>query len=172
METLDQGLATALVLLGIAAMLFGVAALWRSVSDAKAHQQALALDRESHEMALGDRVAQERSQRELLLALIPAGTALLGHWLGARSTPPPPAPYSAPCMGCIPKPPRPEPPPLDEDDDGTIELDLRSLLDAAMELGIDRWLANLTRGTKANQAEAPEDDDDPEPTPSVVPGMS
>ena len=173
METLDQGLAAALVLVGLAAMLFGVAALWRSVANGKAHQQELQLERESHDLAferMRDRAARHRGQNDLMLALIPAGTALLGHWLGRRSLQPMPDPYLAP-WGCIPKPPPPVAPPFNDDDDDTVELDLRSLLDAATELGLDRWLTNLMRNAKASEATATEDDD-PEPTPSVAPGMS
>ncbi|MCX4239081.1 hypothetical protein [Paraliomyxa miuraensis] len=164
METLDQGLAAALVLLGIAAMLYGVATLWRSVTDAKAQQQVLALDKESREMAFEDRVTRERSQRELIQALIPAGTALVGHWLGRQSLPTPPDPLAAPCVGCIPKPPP-------NHDDGTIEIDLHSLVDALGEIGFYRWLETQKYGATANAAEAAEHDD-LEPTPDVVPGMS
>lgn len=172
METLDQGLATALVLVGLAAMLFGVAALWRAVANAKAHQQELRLEQEAHERAserFRERATRDRGQSDLLLALIPAGTALLGHWLGRQSLPPSLDPYPAPCLDCIPRPPRPMPSPLDDDE--TIEIDLRSLLDAFAELGFDRWLANLMRSAKASPAQAPVDDD-PEPTPGVAPGMS
>ena len=169
MEPLHQGLSTALVLLGIAALLFGVSALWRSVSNAKAHQQELLLEREAHERAserFRERAERDRGQNDLLLALIPAGTALLGHWLGRRSLPSSIDPYPEPCTGYIPKPPRPM-----DDDRQIIELDLRELLDAVMELGVEKWLADLRPNAQADDDAAPVDDQ-PEPTPSVAQAVS
>lgn len=160
MEALHQGASTALVLVGLAALLYGLGALWRAVSQARAEQQDLALERD-----LRERVAQHRREqaedarrvREMLFALVPAATTALGHWLGSRSAqrtqhardlPGPPG-----CAGCI---PRPMPPfaPVEDDDDTHVELDLESLLDALSEPDLGHWLASTMRAAKARRAPA------------------
>lgn len=162
MEALHQGASTALVLVGLAALLYGLGALWRAVSQARAEQQDLALERDMRE-----RVAQHRREqaedarraREMLFALVPAATTALGHWLGSRSAQSTqnardlPGPLG--CGGCI---PRPMPPfaPVD-DDDTHVELDLESLLDALSESDFGDWLASKMRAAKARRA--PADDD-------------
>lgn len=169
MEALYQGASTALVLLGLAALLLGVAALWRSAADAKAHQQELELERASHELAaqrLRERVAQDESRFDLLHALAPAATAMLGHWLGSRSQ----RHELAPSMGCIPRPPLTVPP-LDDDDDTHVEIDLEPILQSIVELGFDRWLATVMHDARTGRA-APPVDDQLEPTPTVVHGMN
>jgi hypothetical protein len=168
MEALYQGASTALVLLGLAALLLGLAALWRSAADAKAQQQSLQLERTAHEQAAErrrERAAQDERRLGLLYALAPAAAAVLGHWLGRRRLPHELAPWA----GCIPRPPCPVPPPLD--DDTHVEIDLETVLQGVAELGLDRWLATVMRDARDGRV-APPVDDDIEPTPAVVHGMN
>lgn len=187
MEAIHQGVSAALVLVGLAALLFGVAALWRVVGNAKAREQELRLDRDAHEMAaerFRERAARDRSRLDLLYTLVPAGTVLLGHWLGSQSgrhgyeglgLPWGGFPRGS-CPGwdeCIPRP-RGSVAPADEDDDEMhVELDLGSLFEAISETGFGEWLSNVMRGAKRNRtaasgASAPDDDAELTPTPTVT----
>lgn len=160
MDALYQGASAALVLVGLAALLYGLGALWRAVSQARAEQQDLALERDMRE-----RVAQHRREqaedarraRDMLFALVPAATAALGHWLGSRSARSfPDLPDPRGCAGCI---PRPMPPyaPVEEDDDTHVELDLESLLEALSDSDFGDWIASKMRAAKARRT--PADDD-------------
>jgi len=160
MDALHQGASAALVLVGLAALLYGLAALWRTVAQARADQQDLTLERDLRERAAQHRREQAedaRRARDMLFALVPAATAALGHWLGsrsARSLPDLPGPLG--CGGCI---PRPMPPfaPVEDDDDTHVELDLESLLEALSDSDFGDWIASKMRAAKARRA--PSDDD-------------
>lgn len=160
MEALHQGISAALVLLGIAAMLFGIATLWRAVGQTRASQQELQLDRALNERAserLRDRAEQHRRRFDLVHALLPAATAALGHWLGSQSgRHGREVPSPAGCYGCI---PRPMPPFAPEDDDEHIELDVGSLLEALSDTPLGEWLSRVMQGAKANHATAPDEAD-------------
>ncbi|MCX4240205.1 hypothetical protein [Paraliomyxa miuraensis] len=161
METLDQGLATALVLLGVAAVLYGVATLYRSVTDSKAQQQELQLEVESRARAaerVREHAARHKERDDLLLALLPAGAALVGHWLGRQGPDP-----LASCMGCIPKPPRPTPSPRQEEGHHrTVEIDGNQLLESLEEAGFAHWLAvQVRKATVLVEEELAHDDPNP-----------
>lgn len=162
MEALHQGASAALVLVGLAALLFGIATLWRAAGQLRVQQQELAYERDLHEHAAQqrrERADRDRRRLDLVYALVPAATAALGHWLGSRSVPhglglPAPMP---PCAGCIPRPTRPPTPPLFDEDDAHVELDLESLLEALSNSELGAWISSTMRAAKANRAA---DDDD------------
>lgn len=160
MEALHQGASTALVLVGLAALLYGLASLWRAVGQARAEQHCFALERDLHErhaQSRRERAEHDRRWFDLAHALVPAASAALGHWLGsrsARSIPNLPGPPG--CGGCI---PRPMPPfaPVEDDDDTHVELDLESLFEALSDSDLGEWIASKMRAAKARRA--PADDD-------------
>ena len=148
MEILDLGVAAALVLLGVAAMLYGAATLYRSVTDAEVQRRELELELDSRARAserFRERVARDREHGDLLQALIPVGAALVGHWLGRQGTPEP-DPIAPPCRGPTAKAP------TDDDDADMVDL----LVDALGELWLNNWLTSqLLNGKAAKQASAP-----------------
>lgn len=177
MEALHQGASAALVLVGLAALLFGIATLLRATGQSRVQQQELAYERELHEHAAQHRRERaERDQRwiDLAYALVPTATAAVGHWLGSRSVPhglglPAPMP---PCAGCIPRPTRPPTPPLLDEDDAHVELDLESLLEALSHSDLGEWISSTMRAARANRAAADDDATTFVNVPIVVPPTS
>ena len=156
METLDHGASAALVLAGLAVMMMGIAALLWAVGRLRAVQGHLALEQACSDRAQARLQAQadeHRQRMELVQALLPAATGLLGHWLGHRSgrhdrEELPPPPLSA-CCG-HPRPPMGSPLYAPTDDDETqVELDLDSLLESLSASSFGDWLLDLMQQAKA-----------------------
>lgn len=169
MDALYQGASAAMMLVGIAALLAGIGWLWRAIGLNRVDQGQLALDEASQRRALRRIEAQaESDQRRMALvqALMPAATALLGHWLGSQSgrhareddTPD----FDLHCHGCA---RRPLWAPPAHDDEETVELDLASLIDSLRESGFATRIADLLAQAKASpEASTPT----PEPGPEAA----
>lgn len=162
MDALYQGASAALMLVGLAAMLGGIAMLWRAVGWVRAEQGQLSLDEAAHQQATQRAEAEAEANRqrmEMVQTLLPAATAALGHWLGSQSGrhdredyPPP----GIPCGCRSAQPPIGSPPYGDwirsarDDEDTQVELDLDSLLDSVAESRIGDWLIDLIRQANAS----------------------
>ena len=159
MEALLQGGSAALVLLGLAVLLLGLATLWRAVASSRVQQHELAYERELHQHAAQQR--RERAEHEqrwldLAYSLVPTAAAVAGHWLGSRSGRLGLGSRGSGGCGCI-RRPMPVPGPLDEDD-SHVELDLDSLLEALGQTDLGAWISSKARATSPDPV--PADDDD------------
>ncbi|MEM7160698.1 MAG: hypothetical protein AAF799_48120 [Myxococcota bacterium] len=172
MEALHQGASIALLLAGVAAALLGLSALWWVAGRVRTSDGELALQRDRYEQSKvrrQERVRTEQQRIELVRGLLPAATALVGHWLGNRSaqagTGLPPSLRFGRDDGPTfdppsPRRPRPEPELPDEgppslsrppaDEETQIELDLPSMLAALEEAGFGDWIASVMRAAKAS----------------------
>ena len=158
-----------MMLVGLAALLAAIGWLWRAIGLNRVGQGQLALDEASQRRALRRVEAQtegERQRMALVQALLPAATALLGHWLGSqserRAQEEDRPDFDLHCHGCA-RQPLWEP--TAYSDEETVELDLASLLESLRESGFGGRLFDLIAQAKASpEASTPT----PEPGPEAA----